>query len=262
MRTFLATLFGVCIILIPLFVIYQLWWPLFFVWALACFLLLYPTLRPNCGWFGPVITRFQTDRREVWLTLDDGPHPLNTPQILCLLEKYRAKATFFIIGQHALQHPTLIQAMIGQGHHVGNHTQTHPVASFWMSGPQRMARELDGCHQSLSTISGVTPTRFFRAPVGMANFCVRPVLLQRGLHLIGWSARGFDAVWRNPARIVERIWRDVSPGAILLLHEGHRGDDSAQQINLQALELLLQRLTADGYACVLPSENQWKLQPK
>jgi peptidoglycan-N-acetylglucosamine deacetylase len=98
MRRFLIMMFVGCIVQIPLFVLIHAWWHLFFVWALACFLFLYPILTPNCGCFGPVVTCFRTDKREVWLTIDEGPHRLNTPRILNLLEKYQANATFFVIN--------------------------------------------------------------------------------------------------------------------------------------------------------------------
>ena len=92
-------------------------------------LILYPTLVANCQCWGPVITHFETPRREVWLTIDDGPHPLHTPRVLEILERFGAKATFFVIGKRASEFPDQIEAIRAAGHEIANHTATHPSAT-------------------------------------------------------------------------------------------------------------------------------------
>src|SRR5882757_7713989 len=89
----------------------------------------------NCAWFGPVVTRFATPRREVWLTIDDGPDPEDTPQLLTLLATHDAHATFFVIGERAAAHPALIRAITDAGHEVAHHTYTHPLRTFWYASP-------------------------------------------------------------------------------------------------------------------------------
>ena len=89
------------------------------------------------------MTRFETPRREVWLTIDDGPDPVHTPKMLALLRDFEAKATFFVIGQRAAQFPDLVKAIRDAGHEVANHTATHPSASFWAFTPRQIAREID-----------------------------------------------------------------------------------------------------------------------
>src|SRR5882757_3247428 len=87
--------------------------------------------------------RFATPRREVWLTIDDGPDPEDTPQLLALLAAHGARATFFVIGEKAAAHPALIRAITAAGHDVAHHTHTHPLGTFWCATPARVARELD-----------------------------------------------------------------------------------------------------------------------
>src|SRR5476651_781445 len=87
------------------------------------FLIVYPAIRANCRWFGPVIIRFRTQKKAVWLTIDDGPHPEDTPQFLKLLKKHNAQATFFVIGRQVQKHPGLAQAILRDGHTLANHTQ-------------------------------------------------------------------------------------------------------------------------------------------
>src|SRR3954468_2498290 len=84
-------------------------------------LLLYATLVPNCESWGPVVTHFKTDAREVWLTIDDGPTPAHTLAILDLLKRFDARATFFVVGERAEQRPHLITEILAQGHTLANH---------------------------------------------------------------------------------------------------------------------------------------------
>src|SRR5438045_9739584 len=69
-------------------------------------LLLYPTLVPNCQWFGPVLRSFETSEPEIWLTIDDGPSPAHTIALLDLLDRFQPRATFFLFGNHAEQYPS------------------------------------------------------------------------------------------------------------------------------------------------------------
>jgi peptidoglycan-N-acetylglucosamine deacetylase len=213
---------------------------------------LYPTLSPNSQWWGPVVTRLATTEPHVWLTIDDGPDPDDTPSILDLLDSHEARATFFVKGSLASKHPELIREIVNRGHEIGNHSHTHPSASFWCLWPSRLAREIDTATEAISEAGGGRPARF-RAPVGMKNFWVHPLLAKRGMRLIGWSDRGWDTVSRDPGRVTERLVRNLRPGAILLAHEGaavtgHRGVD--------VLRELLPRISALGYRCVVPKEEQ------
>jgi peptidoglycan/xylan/chitin deacetylase (PgdA/CDA1 family) len=221
-------------------------------------LLLIPTLLANCQWFGPVIRSFETTEPEVWLTIDDGPSPAHTPAILDLLERFAARATFFVIGKNAEQYPHLITAILTRGHEIANHTYTHPSGTFWMAGPRRIAREIDLCAELLRAAPD-RPARFFRAPVGLKNLFVHPELQLRGLALVGWSVRGLDTIRRDPANVASRIMSEAKPGAIIVLHEGHRVE-SNPEFNLHCLELTLTALTEHGYRCVIPSPEQ--LRPR
>lgn len=222
-------------------------------------LLLYATLVPGCQWWGPIYQSFVTDAREVWITIDDGPSPAHTLQMLELLQRADARATFFVIGELAEKHPHLITEILTRGHAVANHTQTHPARSFWCAGPRRVRREIARCAEHLRT-NETRPAHFFRAPAGLRNMFLHPLLAQRGLGLVGWSARGFDTVARDPARVVSRIEKAARPGAIILLHEG-RQTARDPEFGLRCLELTLQRLTARGFRCVLPRPEQLRTNP-
>ncbi len=216
----------------------------------------YPAIRSNCQWFGPVVTRFRTDRKEVWLTIDDGPSPDDQPQLLELLRRHDARATFFVIGRRVRQHPELVQAVLQAGHQLANHSDTHPAGTFWCSPAGRLAREVDAGAQALQETTGQSP-RLFRAPAGMANPFLHFLLRDRGVRLIGWSARGYDGVRRNPESSVRSILRTVEPGAIILLHQG-RVDRRGNSISLPVLEQLLSRLKHEGYTFTVPAEDRFR----
>lgn len=221
---------------------------------LSHLLLLYPTLVANCQWWGPVVRRFQTSEREVWITIDDGPSPEHTNQMLDVLEQFGARATFFVIGANAEKHPHLITEILARGHALANHTYSHPSGSLWCAGPQRIAPEIDRCRETLRT-TPERPALFFRAPAGLKNPFVHPALERRSLALIGWTIRGLDTVQRDPVRVAERIEKAVVPGAIVLLHEGKR-TKAGSDFSPRCLELTLQRLAAKGYRFVIPTPEQ------
>jgi peptidoglycan/xylan/chitin deacetylase (PgdA/CDA1 family) len=213
-------------------------------------LLLYATLSANCQWFGAVLRSFETDKPEVWLTIDDGPSPAHTTTLLDLLDRFGARATFFVIGKRAEEYPHLITEILTRGHQIANHSYTHPSATFWIAGPRRIAAEIDGCAEWLR-LAPDRPARYFRAPVGLKNLFVHPELEHRGLALIGWSVRGLDTIRRDPAEVAARILRQTKPGAIIVLHEGHRVQKNPE-FHPRCLELTLSGLAEQGYRCVIP----------
>lgn len=217
------------------------------VLALSHALILYPTLRPNVQWLGPVITRFETAKKEVWLTIDDGPTD-DTHALLDLFDAHRVKVTFFVKGVLAAAHPEFIAAILRRGHSLGNHSHTHPAGSFWCALPGRLAMEIDDCNRAIAAAAGSAP-RWFRAPVGMKNPAVHPALKRRGMRLIGWTARGFDGVVGDEEQILARILPDVRPGAIIVLHQG-------RDYSLRVLERVIVELEQRGYSFVIPDDSQ------
>jgi peptidoglycan/xylan/chitin deacetylase (PgdA/CDA1 family) len=217
-------------------------------------LMLYATLVPASQWWGPVYTSFATTKREVWITIDDGPTPAHTLQFLEILKQFDARATFFVIGEKAEQHPHLVTEILAHGHTLANHTHTHPSRMFWCTLLPKIVREIDSCAATLRT-TAERPAEFFRAPVGMKNPFVHPVLARRGLRLIGWTVRALDTVLRDPARVAARVEKRARPGAIIVLHEGRHTNTDAS-LGPRCLELTLQRLAARGYRFVIPAAEQ------
>ena len=215
--------------------------------ALSHVLILYPTLRPNLQWLGPVVTRFETAASEAWLTVDDGPTD-DTPAVLDLFERHGVRATFFVKGVLAGARPDLMREIARRGHSVANHSHTHPAGSFWCALPGRIATEIDACNAAIQRSTG-THSKWFRAPVGIKNPAVHPALHRRGMRLIGWTARGFDAVVSDPAQVASRIIPHLVPGAIIVLHQG-------REHSLRVLERVIIEAKARGYSFVIPEDHQ------
>lgn len=213
----------------------------------------YATLNPSSQWLGPVVTRFRSVTKSVWLTFDDGPDPGDTPRILDLLEQHGAVATFFVKGTSVETQPEIANAIIARGHTLGNHSATHPSATFWCLLPKRIAAEIDRCNDAIEQATGSRPS-LFRSPVGMKNPFVHPLLATRGMRLIGWSARGYDGVRTTPEVAVRRIMKRVEPGTIILAHEGRIAADGTA-VNVRMLELLLKALADQGFNTVIPSDE-------
>lgn len=195
--------------------------------------------------------RFTTARREVWLTIDDGPDAEDTPRILALLAEHGARATFFVIGEKASTQPDLIRAIIGAGHEVAHHTHTHPLTWFWCASSGRVRHELDAGLETLR-LAGVRPERF-RPPAGIKNLWLARALRARGLTCVGWSARGRESWRADAATVAERITRSLAPGAILLMHEGPHVPAA---IRVTAIRQVLEALRAQHYKCVVPAAGQ------
>jgi peptidoglycan-N-acetylglucosamine deacetylase len=218
-------------------------------WSTHDLLWLYPTLRRNCSWHGQVLTRFQSQERAVWLTIDDGPDPENTPRILDMLAEQNAKATFFVIGEKAERHPEVCRRIVSEGHGIENHTYSHPAGWWWVMPRPLVRREIGKASAAIKSTTGRAP-RFFRSPVGMNNSSVHPAAAELALRVVGWSVDGCDGCLVTPTAIVRRIMRAVHPGAIVLIHE-----NGPTRHRLITIARLTGKLHEAGYRCLIPSEH-------
>ncbi|MDB6168043.1 MAG: acetyl xylan esterase [Verrucomicrobia bacterium] len=202
-----------------------------------------PTAQGIC----PSLTRFETALPEVWLTIDDGPDPEDTPRILDLLDRHRARATFFLIGERAARTPELVREIVRRGHGVGHHTHTHPAGTLWCASRARLEAELDSASAALAPLA--PPLRWFRAPVGIKHFRLARALARRGLVCVDWSLRSGDWISRAPETVRDNVLRKVRPGKIVLMHEG---PSVPALLRVRAIELVLEALADRGYRCVIP----------
>lgn len=213
-------------------------------------------LLPRSQWLGPNLTRLPAAaaaRGEIALTIDDGPDPQVTPAVLDLLDRFQARATFFCIGKQAQQHPALCREIVRRGHAIENHSQHHRH-SFSLMGPRGLRSELLLAQQTLAAITGQRP-RFFRAPAGLRNPLLDPVLPGLGLRLASWTRRGFDTRTADPEVLLRRLANGLRAGDILLLHDGNAARNAAgEPAILQVLPSLLAQAAAAGLRTVTLGE--------
>lgn len=205
-------------------------------------------LWPRSHWVGPnwrQLPAAAAARNEVALTIDDGPDPAVTPQVLDILERYAARATFFCIGEKAARYPDLCREIVRRGHALENHSQHHRH-TFAFMGYFRLLRELQAAQDTLGAITGQRPV-FFRAPAGLRNPLLDPVLHRLGLQLASWSVRGFDTRIGDAGRVRNRLLCGLRAGAILLLHDGNAARTPAGiPVILEVLPAVLAAAAAAG----------------
>ena len=181
-------------------------------------------------------------RGEIAVTFDDGPHPEVTPMVLDILDRYGVKASFFCVGEKAAAHPDIVREIVRRGHAIENHSMRHS-GFFGFYGPVALRRDIGAAQSVLGGIAG-RPPRFFRAPMGIRNPMLDPVVTRMGLHYISWTRRGFDTVARDPGVVLKRLLDGLAGGDILLLHD--RRSMHGNPIVLTVLPALLEKLSATG----------------
>ncbi len=194
-----------------------------------------------------VYHRVSTEEKVIAITFDDGPHPQNTEKVLDLLQKYDAKATFFVIGKNLELYKSVIRRAVKEGHEIGNHTYSHPHLSALDE------KELFGeIKQNELLIEELTqkPTSLFRPPEGYCGRAVRTLIKERGYRAILWDVDTRDWAGTPTDEIVKTVQKTVYPGSILLFHD-YGGKQSA---TLSALTVLLPWLKEEGYRFVTVSE--------
>ena len=202
-------------------------------------------LWPRNHWLGPNLTHLPRHAPQIAITIDDGPDSEVTPLVLDLLDAHQAVATFFCIGAHVLRHPTLAREIVQRGHAIGNHSQNH-YHHFSVMLPAQIRREITEAQTTIEDATGYSP-RYFRAPAGLRNIFLDPVLHSLGLQLASWTRRGFDTRTGDATVVLQRLTRHLRGGDILLLHDHHAAlGQNGRPVVLHVLPDLLQALHAHG----------------
>lgn len=195
------------------------------------------------------ITHVHTTAPVAALTFDDGPDPAITPRLLDLLERHKAKATFFVLGKHAALYPQLIAQVAAAGHAIANHSFDHPRFPT-VSREQRIA-QMRACEAAIAPYGH----KLFRPPRGLQSIRSRIDALRLGYQVVTWNVVARDWENREPEWTVNLLESEVKPGSIVLLHDHLFDADCAAAIDRQpmltALETFLSRNRAGlGYVTV------------
>ena len=203
---------------------------------------------PRFGFYLPIISKGISGKKAVALTFDDGPDPLTTPLLLKLLEKYQIKATFFITGVKAAEHPGLVKELVRQGHLVGNHSYNHNYRMLFKSSPT-IVEDIEAAQKVFYDI-GIRPLAY-RPPAGITTPRLRSALLKTGMHLVNFSCRSLDGGNRRISNIAKRILERLCTNDIVLLHDNRPPDQSLIPVWLEEIEKLLIAIETKGFV-VLP----------
>jgi len=175
------------------------------------------------------VEHVNADSGQLWLTFDDGPHPLTTPLLLAVLRRANVHATFYCIGDGVQLYPELARRIVAAGNRLGNHSESHhnlttiPTTEF--------PNQIDSCFANISQASqnagSPQVTNLFRPPGGGLNRAAMQYLYSHGYKLGWWSNNVGD--WTCPPtwKIIDGVIANLRPGDIILLHDGGTGTPQA-----------------------------------
>ena len=151
------------------------------------------------------------------LTFDDGPTAVYTPQILAILKKYNIKATFFMVGNNAKNHPDIVKQVLADGHAINSHSLTHPMLT--KIGDTQLHREVEEPQVIIYKIIGHKPN-CLRYPFGASNQHVRDVIRSQGIVPVAMGFNSFDYDRPGVDKIVNWVLKNAYSGQVILLHDG------------------------------------------
>lgn len=206
---------------------------------------------PNFQIVGEFFNNVDTEELVVALTYDDGPNPPYTNQLIGLLERFQIKATFFVTGEKVLENSETVRQLVSAGHEIGNHSYSHQKM-IWKT-PSFIKSEINKTDQLLHKI-GVKNKINFRAPYGLKLLVLPYILSKLGKANILWNVDSKDYQESNPEVIANNVIENVSPGSIILLHDGSAEGNSDRSVTITATEIVIEKLQAQGYKFKTVSE--------
>ncbi|MTI81427.1 MAG: polysaccharide deacetylase family protein [Firmicutes bacterium] len=186
--------------------------------------------------------------REVYLTFDDGPDPVHTPQVLDILKQHNIKATFFVTGVNALKNINIIKTFVHEGHNIGIHGMNHSFS--WFASPTATVKNIKSAADTIHNATGKA-TVLFRAPWGLYNLVNYFSFIITGHHSVLWSFMSWD--WTkncNEQRITNCIRSKLKNGAIIVLHDSAGpvcSNSAAPKQMIKALPKIIKEIYDQGY---------------
>ncbi len=216
------------------------------------FLFFYYSRSPERALFIKPVPEFDTDKKIIALTFDDGPSGATTPAVLDVLKKNEVKATFFLVGKNMEKYPDVTERIIREGHEVGHHTYNHTRMIF--RTPGFIKDDLNRMDKIFIRFTG-GKIHIYRPPFGTKMIALPFVLKREKKKLITWSVEPkcqYDRENFSGKKIAEYVTANIEPGAIILLHDGWSGIKSELT---PALETIIQISHDKGYEFVTITEG-------
>lgn len=192
------------------------------------------------------IWAFPNSKNSVYLTFDDGPIPEVTTWVIEILKQYKAKATFFCIGDNVNKHPNVFQQIIEDGHSIGNHTYHH--LNGWNTKTKYYINNCEKCEDSLNRVQdNKSPIKtqeseinnLFRPPFGKLTLKQSKNLQKKGFHIIMWDvlSADFDTEISNE-KYLENVLKNIQPGSIVVFHDSLKSNEKLRYVLPKVLDYL------------------------
>ena len=215
---------------------------------LSLLLLITLSATPALAATSQIIYQGSTSNKVVALTFDDGSDGYNIQSILNTLSANNIKATFFLTGQGAENHPQAIKNIVSAGHDIGNHSYNHP--DFTTVATTEMTNQLTRTETIITNLTGKSTKPFFRAPFGSYNSTVLQTVGNAGYtYTFQWTIDSLDWTGNSATDIYNRVINNIVPGAIVLMHTGYGANGTTA-----ALPNIINQLRAMGYSFVTLSQ--------
>ena len=180
--------------------------------------------------------RFSLDKKEIYLTFDDGPTPEITEFVLKELQKHKAKATFFCIGKNIENHPEIFDKIIAEGHAIGNHTQNH--LNGWETGKANYINNVIEVEKTLQLCNFTTfKTNLFRPPYGKIKKSQAKKLRDLEYKIIMWDVLSADFDTSiTKEKCLENVLKNTTNGSVLVFHDSIKASKKLKFVLPKILE--------------------------
>lgn len=190
---------------------------------------LYPSTMPFwVKWFFPKLTyRYPVDKKQIFITFDDGPEPDVTPWVLDVLKREQVKATFFCVGNQIEKHPDIFKRIITDGHRIGNHTFRHE--NGWRTPAEAYKKSIDHTEKLIAQYT--TPSKLFRPPYGRITPAQVKLLKRAGYKIIMWSVLTGDFSNNlDTGKALTYLKKHIRPGDITVFHDSRKAFENLKTI--------------------------------
>lgn len=186
--------------------------------------------------------RIHTDKKEIYLTFDDGPVPEFTPWVLKTLKKHDAKATFFCVGENIKKHPSIYQQIKDHDHSIGNHTFNHLIG--WKTPTRKYVKNILKAESYLLDASDRKGNKLFRPPHGRIRPVQARILRKKGYKIIMWDVLSGDFDQSLSKELcLEYTIKHIKSGSIVVFHDSVKSFKNLDYV----LPRVLEHFTLDGY---------------
>ena len=199
----------------------------------------------NSNYHIQTLCEVKSDKKEIAITFDDGPDKNVTPALLEVLNKHNAKAAFFCIGRKIEGNEAVLKKIDSEGHVIGNHSFSHSnFFDFFTAG--KMKREFEQSDKLVFDAIG-KQMNFYRPPYGITTPAMKKAVKEKQYETIGWSVRSMDSMQRNEQKLMNKLTKQLKPGAVFLFHDTWVGI-------VPLIDKFLTEAKTQGYTVVRPDE--------